>query len=547
MLAALSWVPRGAPITKVPQGVTDDADEMEVVPQPEDANGKETDNAENGNGVTSAEEDGNSEADIDEVLANELDSLAFHKRGEKDPYLAGDADANEIFDEEELEDLNMKPTDSLIVTVKPGEDASTMEIHVFDDDPNDSDEEEGPYVPHTYVHHDVVLPSIPLCTAYTQLEMEGEAVNLVAVGMFTPGIDVWDVDRVNYLEPVASLGGYGEPSRAQSALSAASAVPRGTKAKRKKRKPKLRLKEGSHSDAVMSLSWNMMQREYLASGSADTTVKVWDVESSHCACTLQHHTGKVQCVAFHPSEAHLLATGSFDRTVKLVDVRAATSAKGSWSLQADVETCQWGFGPTDGLIIATTEDGSVRVFDSRKEGGSSLLCSWSAHDGAAPACSVSHEVAGLMVTAGVDKTVKVWDIQHIAQGRAGDLVYQKRSNVGSLFSLSLCPKSIGQDNASPFIVAYGGSKGVLTVSDLAVESDAVRERFASQCSEAASTSIGRRAVRSKRWKQKSRKASREEESEEDCDEDDEFGGGDDDDDDDDESDDDDNENSGEDQ
>lgn len=36
--------------------------------------------------------------------------------------------------------------------------------------------------------------------------------------------------------------------------------------------------ENSHTDAVMSLSLNPFQSEYLASGSADTTVKIWDID-----------------------------------------------------------------------------------------------------------------------------------------------------------------------------------------------------------------------------------------------------------------------------
>ena len=53
----------------------------------------------------------------------------------------------------------------------------------------------------------------------------------------------------------------------------------------------------------------------LSSGSADNTVKIWDVTTQACQHTFTHHTDKVQSVVWHYEEAWLLASGSFDKTV----------------------------------------------------------------------------------------------------------------------------------------------------------------------------------------------------------------------------------------
>lgn len=508
MLSCLSWVPRGAPVTKLPSGIDntkDKDDDDQAEPMETSINNEnelsDEEGAEESNDVDSNQVEVGSEVDIGEVLANELDTLAFYKDGEKDPNLKSDPKSQNLFDEDELDDLNMRATDSLIVSVKSGEDVSALEVHVFDDDPDASDEEDHAYIPHTYIHHDVVLPALPLCTAYTQLTIgEGtDAANLVAVGMFTPGIDIWDVDRVNNLEPVATLGGYDVSASMATALSAARQARRGGKARRK-RKSKPQLLEGSHSSAVMSLSWNQVQKEYLASGSADTTIKIWDIESTHCASTLSHHSDKVQAVAFHPSEAHLIASGSFDKTVQVGDVRAAEKSFSSWTVTADVETIQWGSHSTQGFIVSTTEDGNAFVIDPRKTGTDGIVARWKAHTGAATTCTISPDISGLMVTAGIDKTVKVWDLSAVSKTVTPDLVYERPSKAGALFTVALCdlPKSQTESNASPFVIAYGGSKGVLKVIDLAVESQAVRDRFLKQCNSLAVKAIEGRAQRQSR-------------------------------------------------
>ena len=74
-----------------------------------------------------------------------------------------------------------------------------------------------------------------------------------------------------------------------------------------------------------------------------------------------------------------------------------------------------------------------------------------------PAPARSPHVPGLMVTASVDKSVKVWDVLDAAS--APTLVATKQMAVGQLFSTQF-------DAGAPFLLAVGGSKGVVALWEM---------------------------------------------------------------------------------
>ena len=91
-----------------------------------------------------------------------------------------------------------------------------------------------------------------------------------------------------------------------------------------------------HSGAVYTLEYSPCGR-YLATGSMDKTVKIWDSYSTECISTLRKHTLNISCVAWHHiasqqnSSFMELLTGSFDRTCKRWDVN-------TWQLIDSYET-----------------------------------------------------------------------------------------------------------------------------------------------------------------------------------------------------------------
>ncbi|TEU17946.1 MAG: hypothetical protein E3J21_07060 [Anaerolineales bacterium] len=80
-----------------------------------------------------------------------------------------------------------------------------------------------------------------------------------------------------------------------------------------------------HTDWVRSVTFSP-DGSLLASGSADQTVRLWDVSTGQCLKTLQGHTYLVWSVAFSP-DGCTLASGSQDETIKLWDVQTGECLK----------------------------------------------------------------------------------------------------------------------------------------------------------------------------------------------------------------------------
>ena len=385
-------------------------------------------------------------------------SLAYHESNADDPYITMQENDDE---DEEREDLQILATDNMIVAAKVEDEVAHLEIYVYEDEADN-----------LYVHHDIMLPAIPLCVEWLDLPV-GKDVNTVdadsrgnyvAVGTFDPDIELWDLDTIDCMYPNAILGQGGQDANAD--------VSQDLKKKKKRRKSK-KANDDYHVDAVLSLAANRQHRNLLASSSADKTVKLWDLNTQRCAKSYSYHTDKVCSIAWHLRESTMLLSGSYDRTVVVADMRAPDARVPRWGVESDVETVTW--NPHDpNQFYITTENGIVQANDIRNAPSSpeSSKAIWTlqAHDESISSFDVNPVIPGFLVTGSTDKTVKLWNVQ--ASGPS--MVVSRNVEVGKVFSTKFAP-----DPEVTFRLAVAGSKGSLQVWDTSTNA-AVRRAFASR-------------------------------------------------------------------
>ena len=406
------------------------------------------------------ERDVEGEAREGQSIFGNIKALAYHEDNDDDPYITlnGNVDG-EVSDEDEREELEILPTDSLVLAARTEEEVAHLECYVYEDDADN-----------LYVHHDIMLPATPLCIEWLNTSIGKDAAssdsggNFVAVGTMDPDIELWDLDTVDSMYPNAILGAGSDPTQG--------------KPTKKKKKKSRKSRDDCHVDAVLSLAGNRQHRNLLASASADTTVKLWDLNTATCAKSYNYHSDKVCSIAWHPSESTAMLSGGYDQKVIAGDMRAPDAGSRQWRVDSDVEKVAW--DPHDANhFFVSTESGILHYFDARQSSTAAKPASavWrlQAHGSALTTFSINAVVKGLFATGSDDKTVKLWKAQGRDDASKGpNLLTSKEIEVGSVFSVNFAP-----DEAVAYRLAVAGSKGALKIWDTSTNR-AVRAAFEGQ-------------------------------------------------------------------
>jgi len=424
-VTALCWVPKGK-CNAQPVKAADD----------EDAHDLMDDGVGHGAGEAAGSTEGLEDFELDQYDDEEDAGMNFFSvlnsdgelAKEVDPFMTGNPDS----DSESEDYYGIRPDDNIFMAVSCEEENCMLEMYIYDADEATM-----------YVHHDIMLDAYPLCVEWLSSASGAGTGSFAAVGLIDHQVQIWNLDHLDPLHPAQCLGVSQKEALSKSAASLK---------KKKKGKKATRGGTKAHDGAVLCLHGSLFNRSILATGSADQTVKVWDVSENATVHTYDHHTDKVQVVKWHPTEQAVFLSAAFDRHLALLDARQPGQAAFA-KLPAEAECSIWSrHQPFE--CLSSVDDGHVVCHDVRKVAGQAAekvepLWTLRAHD---VACTAIQDTPTpeMLLTASLDGVAKIWRVS----GSGPSVVHGKDLQAGPLFA---CQSSAEE----PALVSFGGSCPVM--------------------------------------------------------------------------------------
>jgi WD40 repeat protein len=166
-------------------------------------------------------------------------------------------------------------------------------------------------------------------------------------------------------------------------------------------KPELVMQTG-HTETISAVVFSP-DNKYVASGSSDNTVKIWEAASGRELRVLSGHNKAVKSIAWS-SNGKLLASASIDKTVRLWNVETGTEIPGlsNFNEAAEVVT----FSQNGRMIAAGSADQTIKIWDTESKREIKVL-----KDAGNRITALAFSPDGLILASGgTDNSIKIWEI-----------------------------------------------------------------------------------------------------------------------------------------
>ena len=156
-----------------------------------------------------------------------------------------------------------------------------------------------------------------------------------------------------------------------------------------------------HSMSIEAIAYSP-DGAYLASGSNDNTIKIWEVETGRLLRTLTGHTDSVYSVSYSP-DGKYVASGSQDKTIKLWEVTTGNCIRTLTGHTSYVKSVM--YSPDGKHLASAAWDNTIKVWEV-----TTGVCIKTLIGHTDSVYSVAYSPDGKYVASGSgDKTIKVWE------------------------------------------------------------------------------------------------------------------------------------------